>query len=163
MQNHTVTIKNQVIMFMDIHNFSIAAVILGVNQYAFLQQVYETLGDMIVAHEGEILKYLGDGLLCVFPADLASEAVECAMKLRQAFDGLAREKNFPADTELEIGISAGEVAIGVFGHKSLRQKDVFGNQVNRAAVIGHHRERLRRGQDALRNRPTARFREQVAG
>ncbi len=139
MQNHNVTIKNPVIMFMDIHNYSIAAITLGQSQYEFIQQVYETLGDIIVAYEGEILKYLGDGLLCVFPVALASEAVECAMKLRKAFAGVVRERNLPGDTELEVGISAGEVAIGVFGHESLRQKDVFGEQVNRAAMIGHHR------------------------
>ena len=139
MQNHNVTIENQVIMFMDIHNYSIAAITLGQNQYEFIQQVYETLGDIIVEHEGEILKYIGDGLLCVFPADLAGEAVECAMKLRKAFADVVRERNLPGDTELEVGISAGEVAIGVFGHKSLRQKDAFGEQVNRAAMIGHHR------------------------
>ena len=31
------------------------------------------------------------------------------------------------------------MAIGVFGHASLRQKDVFGEEVNRAAMIGHQR------------------------
>jgi hypothetical protein len=30
------------------------------------------------------------------------------------------------------------VAIGTFGHASLRQKDVFGEEVDRAAMIGHH-------------------------
>jgi len=139
MQNNNVTIKNQVIMFLDIHNYSIAAITLGQSQYEFIQQVYEMLGDIIVAYEGEIIKYMGDGLLCVFPAVLASEAVECAMKLRQAFAGVVRGRNLPGDTELEVGISAGEVAIGVFGHKSLRQKDVFGDKVNCAAMIGHHR------------------------
>jgi class 3 adenylate cyclase len=31
------------------------------------------------------------------------------------------------------------VATGIFGHRSLRQRDIFGEAVNEAAVIGHHR------------------------
>ena len=45
----------------------------------------------------------------------------------------------PRETELEIGIGSGEVEVGTFGHQSLRQKDVFGQEVNCTAVIGHHR------------------------
>ena len=38
-----------------------------------------------------------------------------------------------------MGIGAGEVEYGMFGHRSLRQKDVWGDEVYRAACIGHHR------------------------
>ena len=134
-----VVIENRVIVFMDVHNYSIAVGALGENQYGFLQQVYETLGDIIVEHGGEIIKYLGDAILCVFPADSENEAVACALELREAFSNLVSERNLPRDTELEIGISSGEVGVGMFGHRSLRQKDVFGEEVNRAAVIRHHR------------------------
>ena len=60
------SMSNCVVMFMDIHEFSIVMNGLGKNRYGFLQQVYERLGDVIVEHQGEIIKYLGDGLLCIF-------------------------------------------------------------------------------------------------
>jgi class 3 adenylate cyclase len=44
-----------------------------------------------------------------------------------------------ADTELEVGIDAGEVGEGMFGHRTLRQREIFGEVVNRAARIGHYR------------------------
>jgi len=139
MGNHDITTESRVILFMDIHNYSIAARALAGEQYGFLQEVYETLGDVVVEHKGEIVKYLGDALLCVFPADSENEAVECSLKLRKAFSDIVSKRGLPSDTELEIGIGSGEVAVGTFGHKSLRQRDILGEEVNRIAMIGHHR------------------------
>jgi len=139
MEEDTITSKNHVVVFMDIHDYSIVAKRLGSDQYSFLQEVYETLGDIIVEYNGEILKYMGDAILCLFPPDSENEAVNCCFELRKAFNGIVAGRNILHDTELETGIGSGEVGVGVFGHQSLRQKDVFGEEVNRAAVIGHHR------------------------
>ncbi len=137
MRNHNVEVGSHVILFTDIHNFSIAVNALGKDQYGFLQEFYEKLGDVIVEHDGEIMKYLGDAILCIF--DSENQAVESALKMRKVYSDIVTGRNLSGDTELEIGISAGEVGIGTFGHKSLMQKDVFGTVVNQAAMIGHHR------------------------
>jgi class 3 adenylate cyclase len=139
MSKHDIAIRDHVIVFMDIHNFSIAANTLGKSQYEFLQTVYEELGDVIVEHGGEILKYLGDAILCIFSAGSENQAVECALELRKTFSNVVGERYLSSEIELEVGIGSGEVGVGVFGHKSLRQRDVFGEEVNRAAMIGHHR------------------------
>jgi adenylate cyclase len=139
MKGSQLSVRRCVVMFMDIHEFSIVMNGLGKNRYGFLQQVYERLGDVIVEHHGEIIKYLGDGLLCIFAGGAEVAAVACALELRRAFADLVREKNISHDTELEIGIGSGEVAVGIFGHSSLQQKDVFGDEVMHSAVIGHHR------------------------
>ena len=137
MENHNVAIENRVILFTDIHDFSIAVNILEKDQYGFLQEFYEKLGDVIIEHDGEIIKYLGDAILCIF--DSENQAVESALKMRKVYSDIVTRRNLSGDTELEIGISAGEVGMGIFGHKSLMQKDVFGLAVNQAAMIGHHR------------------------
>jgi class 3 adenylate cyclase/8-oxo-dGTP pyrophosphatase MutT (NUDIX family) len=139
MQRARISVEDRVILFMDVHDYSVAVTALGKTLYGFLQETYERLGDIIVAHNGEILKYLGDAILCVFPADRENNAVDCAKKLREAFAGLVKERRLPPDTELEIGIGSGEIEIGIFGHRSLLQKDAFGQAVIQAAVIGHHR------------------------
>ena len=140
MKSSHITVENHVIVFMDIHEYSIAIKTLGRNQYGgFLQEFYETLGDIIVAYNGEIIKYMGDALLCVFPTDSESDTIQCALELRKAYFDLVRRKQITHETELEIGISSGEIEIGIIGHPSLRQKDIFGEEVNRAATIGHHR------------------------
>lgn len=138
MGDHNVEIENRVILFTDVHNFSIAAnALVGKDQYSLLQEFYEKLGDVIVAHDGEIIKYMGDAILCIF--DSASQAVESALEMRRVYSNIVAERHLSGDTELEIGISAGDVGIGVFGHRSLVQRDVFGAAVNQAAMIGHYR------------------------
>ena len=139
MASYTTASENHVVMFMDVHHFSIVANALNENQYAFLQEVYEKLGDIIVAYQGEIIKYMGDAILCIFPADSESQAVKCALESRKAFRDIVNARAILHETELEVGISSGEVRVGLFGHRSLRQKDVLGEEVSRAATIGHHR------------------------
>ena len=75
MKNNGSTAKNHVILFMDVHDFSIVFKMLGKNSYDFLQEVYEKLGDIIVEYKGEIIKYMGDAILCVFPADSDTSTV----------------------------------------------------------------------------------------
>jgi adenylate cyclase len=140
MKNDGVTTINQVVAFMDIHNYSIVIHRLDKNQHSrFLQEIYEKLGDIIVEFKGEIIKYLGDAILCVFPADSENDAIQCSLQLRKAYSEIIRKRGISQETELEIGITSGTVEVGIFGHKSLRQKDIFGDEVNRAATIGHHR------------------------
>ncbi len=139
MKNNAITIEEHVIQFIDVHNYSIAVNSMAGNHAGFLQHMYESLGDIIVTHGGEIIKYMGDSILSVYPADSENEVIKCSMALRKSFFALVSEKDLPPETELEIGISSGEVEIGLIGHRSLRQKDVFGEEVNQAAVIGHHR------------------------
>jgi len=128
----------QVILFWDLHNYSIAAQRLRGKQALFLQESYERMGEIVVSHGGRIVKYMGDAMLCVFPEGAEGEAVACALAMRPAFAALAGAWRLPTDTVLEVGIAAGDVAMGVFGHRSLRLPDVFGETVNVAVTIGHH-------------------------
>lgn len=139
MNNDEIVKTSRVVLFTDIHRFSIATQVLAERQYAFLQEFYETLGDIVVGHQGKLVKYLGDSFLCVFPVGLEQNAVASAIAMREAFSEMVRQWGLPADTELEVGIDVGEVGEGIFGHRTLRQRDVYGEVVNRAATIGHHR------------------------
>jgi adenylate cyclase len=140
MKDQHIRIENHVVLFMDIHDYSIVMSMLGRNKScSFLQEVYEKLGDIIVEYRGEIVKYMGDAILCVFPAYSENQVIECSLKLRKVFSNIVRERNISHDTELEIGIGSGDIEIGMFGHKSLMQRGVFGEEVNRTAVIGHHK------------------------
>lgn len=139
MHSDEIVKTDRVVLFTDVHNFSIATTVLAERQYEFLQELYETLGDIVVGHQGELVKYLGDGFLSVFPVGLEQEAVASALAMRAAFAEMVRRWGLPADTELEVGIEVGEVGEGIFGHRTLRQREVYGEVVNRAAKIGHHR------------------------
>ncbi len=68
--------------------------------------------------QGEILQYFGDGTLSIFQSGV--EAVECAIKMQQAF----QEKD---PVPLRIGIHLGDVV--------LNDNDVYGDGVNIASRI----------------------------
>ena len=139
MEGDKAAIMKRIVIFTDIHHFMVVAQMLKNDQYKFLQEFYEILGEIVVMHGGELIKYLGDGFICVFPEDLDNKAVVSALEMRRAFLKIVKNWKLPHDTVLEVGISGGEVIEGEFGHKSLRQKDIFGDVVNQAAIIGHHR------------------------
>ena len=139
MEKGNVVRIDRVILFTDVHNFSIATNVLGERLADFLQEMYETLGEIVVNHQGELVKYLGDGLLCIFEVGLEQEAVASAVVMRKAFTDMVERWALPADTELEVGIGEGKVVEGVFGHRTLRQREVYGKVVNKVARIGHHR------------------------
>lgn len=133
-----IRIEEHVILFVDVHNYSLAFGDL-LESYAFLQEMYEKLGDLIVGAGGEIIKYLGDSILSIFPIDHALQAVTCAQKMRHVFSEMVAKHGLPEEIVLEIGIGAGQIVVGVCGHRTLRQKDIFGEEINHVARIGHYR------------------------
>ena len=132
------TIEDRVIVFVDVHNFSLALEGL-LESSGFLQAMYERMGELIVGHRGEIIKYMGDSILSLFPAGFEVEAVACGLEMRRAFADMMRQSGLPGEIELEVGIGAGQVVVGECGHRTLRQRDVFGGEVNRTVRIGHYR------------------------
>lgn len=112
---------------------------------SFIQEYYAMLGEAVVRHGGRVIKYIGDGSLSVFPATdtaavaSAAAAIRCGFELRDGYARIAAAARLGIETDLEVGIAYGSVVAGTFGHHSLRSYDVFGEAVNEAAMITHHR------------------------
>ena len=128
-----------VILFCDVHEFSIASVALGERLGGFVQDFYQTLGERIVVAHGTILKYMGDMMFALFADKAELPAVRCALQMRADFASLAARWGLPAPTELEVGVGSGTVIRGRFGHPSHVEEDAFGDEVNVVASICHHR------------------------
>ncbi len=124
-----------VVLFCDISGFMRLSGSLGGGMPGFLQAVYELVGNAVVERGGSLIKYIGDAVLGVFPDGRETDAVRCAIRMRQDFAALVRT-HAPGNTAgLEAAISSGEVARGTFGHPSLRTEDVMGDAVAHAAVL----------------------------
>jgi len=126
-------------MFTDIHSFSLAIKAAADGVADLLREVYEDLGDIIVSCSGEIISYMGDSILAVFPTASENETVACALRMRQAFSGIVERRQLPSSMELEVGIGSGDLSVGVVGHRSSKQRDISGEEALQAATIGHHR------------------------
>jgi adenylate cyclase len=85
----------------------------------------ELIDPLVAAHNGEIVKTIGDGLLLSFPSVV--EAVFCAVAVQS---GMAkRNASLPADRRIEfrVGVNIGDVIV--------EKGDVFGDGVNIAARL----------------------------
>jgi adenylate cyclase len=133
------TLIDRVILFCDCHQFSRLQLALKGRTLEFMNAFYRNCGECVVAHGGRIIKYIGDSILAVFPEDGSDEAVSAGACLRREYAALVDALDTEVESDMEVGISCGEIEEGEVGHESLRSFDVFGECVNEAAMIGHHR------------------------
>jgi adenylate cyclase len=111
---------------------------------AWLDQHLDVIGAGVAACEGEVLKFLGDGLLAVFPTDDGIAPAEaCRRALAAAEQALAATAALNADREakgeptlgLDIVLHYGEVVYGNVGATRRLDFTVIGPTVNEASRI----------------------------
>jgi adenylate cyclase len=105
-----------------------------------LNDYFDAMSEPIARHGGEILKFMGDGLLAIFPL---SQPSACASLLhavtegRQAMAAL-NEKNSKADRaplNYGIGVHVGDVMYGNIGSRTRLDFTVIGPAVNMTARL----------------------------
>ncbi len=89
----------------------------------FLDGFYTLCNEHIEPADGEVVKYMGDSCLAVFPADKSVDAIDAVSNLRSAFPTYCESMEVKP-TDLQAGVHLGESIIGEFG--PLRQRDVLG-------------------------------------
>jgi adenylate cyclase len=118
----------------------------------WLDQYLEAIGGSLSDHGGEVLKFLGDGLLAVFPEDGPDGEQACVHALAAAQETLARtaalnaarrKEALPA-LALDIALHRGEVVYGNVGAARRLDFTVIGRAVNEASRIEGLCERLGR-------------------
>jgi len=105
-----------------------------------LNGYFDAMSEPIARHGGEILKFIGDGLLAIFPL---SEPKACANLLhavteaRQAMAALNEEngKTGRAPLNYGIGVHVGDVMYGNIGSRSRLDFTVIGPAVNMASRL----------------------------
>ena len=120
----------------------------GPDMIALLNGYFECLAGAVLAHEGEVLKFIGDGLLAVFPysafADekaAAAAALAAAQGALQAIERLNEDPqafaNIPGWRPLRTGIALheGEVFFGNVGAPERLDFTVIGRAVNAASRV----------------------------
>jgi adenylate cyclase len=115
--------------FADIRNFMRLADEIGTEKaIGVLQDALVLVGDAIVNHGGQIRKYMGDAIL--FTVSDPREAVNVAREIAQY-----RRDVGSATISYYVAIATGEVTIAQIGHPSYVVEDIFGETVNRAAIL----------------------------
>ena len=111
----------------------------------WLDEHFDALGDPVAQSGGEILKFLGDGFLAVFPiADLgvrpcavcerALDAAEAALAANRALNAQRRAADLP-ELDADLVLHFGEVVYGNVGTSRRLDFTVIGRAVNEASRI----------------------------
>jgi adenylate cyclase len=111
---------------------------------ALLNDYFDTMGDIVTSAGGEILKFMGDGMLAIFPvptpgqrADTASAAMRAAASAVDAMLVLNRIRSAEGEPTVRFGLALhiGEVMFGNIGASQRLDFTVIGPAVNHAARL----------------------------
>lgn len=92
--------------------------------HALISACIAVMAKVCVAHEGTVVKTIGDEVMCSFPS--AQNAVDAAMAMQAAVDAIP-------ESELS-GYYAPDIYVGIdYGPVIVENSDVFGDSVNVAA------------------------------
>jgi adenylate cyclase len=102
---------------------------------ACLNQYFDCMAKPVEEHGGEILKFIGDAMLAIFPLDTeraCERALQAALDARAAMARLNRERVERAEEALGFGIAlhAGDVMYGNIGAANRLDFTVIGPAVN---------------------------------
>ncbi|KUP95006.1 DUF427 domain-containing protein [Tritonibacter horizontis] len=131
------------IMFCDLRGSTLLEEKLSREKYiGLLNRFFETTSDVVHAHGGEVLKFIGDAVLAVFPAgqDPAEARAQALAAARAIVAALAEIEPCPSLPHLDcaIGIASGSVLYGNIGSQERLDFTVIGQAANIAARLGDY-------------------------
>jgi adenylate cyclase len=126
------------LLFADLRGFTTLADTSGLDLIARLDRHLEAMADPVTDHGGEVLKFLGDGLLAAFPiTEERSREEACAAAVRAAQAALERNEAVnrlhEVSLDLDIALHCGEVYYGNIGAAGRLDFTVIGPAVNEAS------------------------------
>jgi adenylate cyclase len=97
-----------------------------------LNQWFDRIAEPLAKHGGEILKFLGDGLLAIFPGERRDACARALAAAREAVDCVAA---MSPPMNFGLALHVGEVAFGNIGSRTRLDFTVIGPTVNHAARL----------------------------
>ncbi len=141
---HSVKTIRAVIWFCDLRGFSLVANRVAQNELVEILDAYlEAMARPVLDHQGQILKFMGDGFLATFDlAERDSElvcrnALEAAAQLLEFFPSFNAERRDTGKRTLDFGVALhlGDVLYGNIGAPERLDFTVVGSAVNEASRI----------------------------
>ncbi len=126
--------KNMNVLFMDIRNFT------GYSEKYKSEAVFQFINDyllevtpLIHSHHGFIDKFLGDGIMALFPGE-SKEALKACLEMQHRIADFASGR---PDVKLEVGMGLhyGPLMLGIVGEATHIEGTVIGDTVNVASRL----------------------------
>ncbi len=131
------------ILMADLRNSSSLEQDLGRDAYLdLLNAFFEECETIVVEHGGEVLKFIGDAVLAVFPAEdgaarACGNAAAAARKISERMTRPLLESKI-GEADCAIGVAFGEVTYGNVGSRGRLDFTVIGKAANIAARLSDH-------------------------
>ncbi|MGC1245943.1 MAG: AAA family ATPase [Spirulinaceae cyanobacterium] len=129
--------KEMAVMFSDIRSFTaISENMTPQENFDFVNNYLREVSPKIRGNDGFIVKYLGDGMMAVFPngADNALAAGIAKLQQVEIYNRQRQENNQPP-IKVGVGIHVGHMMVGMVGETARMQGDAFSDNVNLTARL----------------------------
>lgn len=129
--------KEMAIMFSDIRSFTtMAEQMTPQKNFDFINTYLQQISPEIRKHNGLIVKYMGDGLMAVFPESV-DNALEAGIAKLQQLQNYNQSRNINGEIPLNVGIGihVGDTMVGIIGEANRMQADALSDRVNLTARL----------------------------
>ncbi len=157
-QRGQVTRIRSAILFADMRDYTrISSTLSPESAVELLNNYFDCLVPPIEDEGGEVLKYLGDGLLAIVrdkgddTGGAAQSALTAAVRALQRIEAANNEGRFPVSIRVGIALHHGDAAYGNVGSGQRLDFTVIGRDVNLASRIADLNKRL--GEPLLMSKP----------
>lgn len=129
--------QSMAVLFLEIVNLNALCESMNAEEnFNFLNSYLGRIGPMILANDGFIDKYIGDGLMALFP-DSAENAVLAAQGILKEMEvyNEHRARSGYAPVQIGMGVHYGTLMLGTIGEKNRMDGTVIADAVNLASRI----------------------------
>jgi adenylate cyclase len=130
-------LKEMTVMFVDVRGYTSLAEHLSPREnIALINSIFSTVQPAIQEHGGIVNKYLGDGLMALFPKG-ADDAVSASIAMLKNLSVLSQKRKAEGHAPIRIGIGldGGELMLGTVGLEKRMEQTVVADAVNVASRI----------------------------
>ena len=124
--------QEMAVMFSDIRSFTtLSEDMTPQENFDFVNAYLKRVSPIVREQKGFIVKYLGDGMMAMFP-ESPNDAIQAGLKkLEHIFQyNTNRKKAGRKPIQVGIGIHIGHMMVGIVGEKARMQGDAFSDDVN---------------------------------
>ena len=101
--------------------------------FAAMAEYYELVGDIVAEGGGNIVKFIGDSALLVFPADAVDTGVLALRALKERWEEFFAARSDTCRQLVEVHFE--RVCCGPIGTRDDKRFDVFGHAVSFSALL----------------------------
>jgi len=129
--------RRMTVLFADIRDFtSLSETMTPDENFRFINSYLERIGPVIRRHEGFVDKYIGDGIMALFPGS-PSNAIAAALEIRGtlAIYNTDRAKLGYVPLRIGVGLHWGPLMLGTIGEDRRMDSTVISDTVNTASRL----------------------------